>query len=79
MASVKEGRKKKFHKHVDGLSVITWQLRVRDLEAALAVERSGQQEAQCSLELLRAQFREVERAYSLERERSGSTERALER
>ncbi|KAI3375821.1 hypothetical protein L3Q82_003749 [Scortum barcoo] len=38
---------------------------------ALAVERSGQQEAQFSL-------REVERAFSLERERSAATERALQ-
>ncbi|KAL7375433.1 hypothetical protein ABVT39_017153 [Epinephelus coioides] len=58
---------------------VTWQLRVRDLEAALALERSGLQEAQSGLELLRSQFREVERAYSLERERSSSTERALQR
>uniref|UniRef100_A0A3Q3LK77 Coiled-coil domain containing 171 n=2 Tax=Mastacembelus armatus TaxID=205130 RepID=A0A3Q3LK77_9TELE len=54
------------------------QLRVRDLEAAVAVERSSQEEAQSSLELLRTKFREVERAYSLERERSDGTERALE-
>ncbi|XP_016886888.2 coiled-coil domain-containing protein 171, partial [Cynoglossus semilaevis] len=53
-------------------------LRVRDLEAALVLECSGQQEAQCSLELLRVQFREVERAYNLERERSSSCEGALE-
>lgn len=52
---------------------------MRDLEAAMAMERSGQQEAQRSLELLRAQFREVENAYSQERERNSSTERALER
>ena len=58
---------------------MTWQLRVRDLEAVVGVERSGQQEAQSSLELLRTQFREVERAYNLERERSGSTGQALER
>ena len=58
---------------------MTRQLRVRDLEAVLVVERSGQQEASCSVELLRAQLREVERAYSLERERSSSTEHALQR
>lgn len=51
---------------------------MRDLEAALVLECSGQQEAQCSLELLRVQFREVERAYNLERERSSSCEGALE-
>ena len=55
------------------------QLRLRDMEVVLAAERSGQQEAQRSLELLRAQFGEVERAYSLERERGDCTERALER
>lgn len=55
------------------------QLRVRDLEAAVVVEQSGHQEAQSDLELLRAKFREVERAYTLERERSDSTERTLER
>ncbi|MEQ2171226.1 hypothetical protein GOODEAATRI_008520, partial [Goodea atripinnis] len=58
---------------------VTHQLRTRDLEAAVAVERSGQQEAQHSLELLRAHFRELERVYSLERERRGCTEDALER
>lgn len=55
------------------------QLRVRDLEVALTAERSGHQEAQSDRELLRAKFREVERAYALERERSVGTERALER
>lgn len=58
---------------------VTCQLRVRDLDAALMAARSGHQEVQSDLELLRAQFREVERAYNLEREKSGSTERALER
>uniref|UniRef100_A0A087X765 Coiled-coil domain containing 171 n=1 Tax=Poecilia formosa TaxID=48698 RepID=A0A087X765_POEFO len=54
-------------------------LRVRDLEAAVAVEQSGQKEAQCNLELLHTHFRELERAYSLERERRSHTEHALER
>ncbi|XP_016535151.1 coiled-coil domain-containing protein 171 isoform X2 [Poecilia formosa] len=55
------------------------ELRVRDLEAAVAVEQSGQKEAQCNLELLHTHFRELERAYSLERERRSHTEHALER
>ncbi|XP_047441688.1 coiled-coil domain-containing protein 171-like isoform X2 [Mugil cephalus] len=45
------------------------QLRVRDLEAGLQAERCSHQEALCSLE----------RAIGLERERSSTTERALER
>uniref|UniRef100_A0A3P8TM21 Coiled-coil domain containing 171 n=1 Tax=Amphiprion percula TaxID=161767 RepID=A0A3P8TM21_AMPPE len=48
------------------------QLRLRDLEAMVAVERSGQQEALCSLKLLRDQLME-------ERERRDATERALQR
>lgn len=38
----------------------------------MAAERSDRQEAQVSLELLRARFREVDGAYGLERERSRS-------
>lgn len=45
----------------------------------MATERSGQQEALSSLELLRAKFREVETAYAVGRERSNDAERALER
>lgn len=55
------------------------QLRVRDLEAVVAAQRCGQQEAQQSLELLTAQLRRVETAHGLERERSGSVERTLQR
>lgn len=58
---------------------VTCQLQVRDLEEAVAAERSDRQEVQVSLELLRARFREVERAYSLERERSSCAEHALQR
>lgn len=61
------------------LALITRQLQVRDLEAALTAERSGQQEAQRDVELLRAQLNEAERAFSLERERSSSTGHALKR
>ncbi|XP_037541976.1 coiled-coil domain-containing protein 171 [Nematolebias whitei] len=50
------------------------QLRGRDLEA----ERSDRQEAQVSLELLRAHLREMDRAYGLERERSGSALQRLQ-
>ena len=69
----------KAHQITSPCDHVTLQLRARDLEAVVAVERAGQQEAQRSLELLRAKFREVERAYSLEKERSGGAERALER
>ncbi|XP_013856091.1 coiled-coil domain-containing protein 171, partial [Austrofundulus limnaeus] len=48
-------------------------------EQELEEERTHRQEAQVSLELLRAHFREVERACSLERERSSSSEHALQR
>ncbi|KAF3698175.1 Coiled-coil domain-containing protein 171 [Channa argus] len=55
------------------------ELRVRDLEEAVVAGRSGQQEAQSDLELLRAKFGEVERAYGVEREKRRSTEHTLER
>lgn len=58
---------------------MTSQLRVRDLEAALAAERGALRDAASGLELLRTRFQEVERAYGAERERVGRTERALSR
>lgn len=61
------------------LALIMRQLQVRDLEAALMAERSGQQEVQRDVELLKTQLSEAERAYSLERERSSSTAHALKR
>lgn len=67
------------HRTTSLLLCVTQQLRARDLEAALAVERSGQQEAQRSLDVLRSHLSELERVNSLERERRGRTERALQR
>lgn len=61
------------------MSVIMWQLRLGDLAAALAVEKSGHQVALHNLELLRVQFREVEQAYSQEREKSIGCEHHLQR
>lgn len=42
------------------------------------MEQSGQKVAQHSLDLLRAQLREVEQAYSLEREKSIGVEHTLQ-
>ncbi|XP_019711546.1 coiled-coil domain-containing protein 171 isoform X1 [Hippocampus comes] len=47
-------------------------------QAVLAVERRGQQEAQCNLELLRGELRDVKRSYQEERESNQFTEQALQ-
>ncbi|KAB5546784.1 hypothetical protein PHYPO_G00075900 [Pangasianodon hypophthalmus] len=53
------------------------QLRLRDVEAALSVEKRNQAEAASSLELLKHRSGEVERAHTRERERADNTQHTL--
>lgn len=61
------------------MSVTMLQLRLGDLQAALAVEKSGHQVAMHNLELLRAQLREVEQVSRQEKEKSISFEHQMQR
>lgn len=60
------------------ISVFLWQLRLGDLQAALAMEKSGHQVALHNLELLRAQLREVEQVSNQEKEKSIGFENHLQ-
>ncbi|XP_053096457.1 coiled-coil domain-containing protein 171 [Pangasianodon hypophthalmus] len=53
------------------------QLRLRDVEAALSVEKRNQAEAASSLELLKHRSGEVERAHTRERARADNTQHTL--
>lgn len=61
------------------MSTLMWQLRLGDLQAALAVEKSGHQVALHNLELLRAQLREVEQVSNQEKEKSVGLEINVQR
>ncbi|XP_047663512.1 coiled-coil domain-containing protein 171 isoform X3 [Tachysurus fulvidraco] len=53
------------------------QLHLRDVEAAVTVEKRNHDEAVSSLELLKHKYGEVERAHSRERERADNTQHTL--
>lgn len=46
------------------------QLRIRDLEGALQMEKAGQAEALSDLEMMKSKFKEVEKAYEREKRKA---------